>query len=241
MTIHDVLQGVNLIVGIGCIFTGRARGEGVMLLLVLLLLWPVQAFAIDPYIEAGLGASSFQRTTPDGTWVQEGMGFHKFHNQDLAFRAGVGVKLNEAWAIGANYVNLGTVKVETMMVQDADYDIPTKTCTANCANKQYGRAMDRLDGGELIATYTYRRWMVEPYLGFGGALMRHSFSWNTETPGQPFTNYTQRGIVLMGVGRVGACVKWLCADVSYYKGMGSTWYPVSDDALVTMAVVKVPL
>lgn len=210
-------------------------------LLLFVSLWPGYAYALDTFIEGGLGASFFQRTTPDGTWVQEGMGFHKFHNQDIAFRAGVGLKLNEAWSLGLNYINLGTVKVETWMVMDADYDIPTKACTANCTPKQYGRAMDRLDGGELVATYTYKKWLVEPYVGMGGALMRHSFSWNTETPGQGFTNYTQRGIVLMGVGRVGACVKWLCADLSYYKGLGSTWYPISDDVLVPMMVVKVPL
>lgn len=210
-----------------------------MIFMLLLLLFPIPASALEWLVEGGAGASLFQRTTPDGTWCQEGLGQGcKFDNQDLAFRAGVGLQLNPNWSLGLNYLNLGTVSAVTTMVGDADYDLATKRCLQNCGSPQVGRTWDRLDGGELIATYTYTRWLVEPYVRGGMALMRHQFSWHTETPGYGFTNYTLNGILVMGVGGVGACVQWLCADVSAYKSVGSTGVPLSNAVLVPMVVGK---
>ncbi len=205
-----------------------------MLLLLLLVLWAPPVYALDAFLEGGAGVSQFQRTAPDGTWVQEGFG-HQYHWIDIAARAGVGLRITEQWSVGVNYVHLGTVGVDTGFVADEAYDPSAHRCANHCETMQTVKTTDRLQGGELIGTYRPWSWAVSPFLRGGVAGFQHRLQWQVEGQGVNHFN----GLVIAGVLGGGVCYQaWLCADVSYYKGVSTTQFPVSTAAVVPMLSVR---
>lgn len=196
--------------------------------------------AADFFVEGGVGMSQFQRTVPDGTWVQEGFP-HRFKWQDYAYRAGLGAKLTPEWSLGANYINLGTVQSETLFVADHDYDPINHLCVTNCATPGKLKVYDTLRGIELIGTYMPWQLTIAPFIRIGMAGFQHSLHYdNTTYTGQTY-GVDLKGVVLAGVVGGGACYhEWLCADISYYKGISTSQFPVSTGVIVPMVSIKIP-
>lgn len=199
------------------------------------VLLPVSVQALDYFVEGGIGASLFQKGQ-DGTWFQDGVGGVVWDAKDVAFRAGGGVRLTEQWSLGLNYLDLGTVSVQSNYVADESYDAKAHRCHHGCDHPKSLRTFDTLRGGELIGTYTPWQWPVVPYLRGGVAVLSHSLNWSTL--GQDFDLH---GVILAAAMGGGVCYQWLCADVTYYKGIGSTKFPVTQDAVVPMVAFRVPL
>lgn len=216
--------------------------SGATVLLAVCLCLPVESSrAADFYVEGGVGMSQFQRTVPDGTWVQEGTGPHKFHWQDLAYRAGLGINLTPQWSLGANMVNLGTVGSETFVVGDESYDPINHKCLTGCAEAKDARIYDTLIGGELVATYRPWLWAVAPFIRFGAAGFRHQLYYTVLMPDGSLPGDRFAGIMVAVVGGAGVCyVEMVCLDVSYYKGFTTTKFPVSTGVIVPMLTVKIP-
>lgn len=188
------------------------------------------AQSADFFVEGGVGLSDYQRTAPDGTWVQEGFPHH-YDRRSLAMRAGVGLTLTPEWSVGVNVVDLGTVGVRTGFVADESYDPQAHQCVVACETARTVSTTDRLRGGELIGTYRPWDWVVAPFVRMGVAGFEHRLRWQVEQDAPA----TLSGIVLAGVAGAGLCYhNWLCADVSYYKGISTTKFPVSTAVVVPM-------
>lgn len=202
-------------------------------LLVLGLCRYVQAAEV--YVEGGAGLTQFLRTADDGVWRQEGLG-SKTDWQDMAFRAGIGLKLNESWSIGTNYIRLGTVKIASQFVADEDYDAIRHVCKHHCAEAPSGHVWGTVQGGELIGTYHPQLWAVSPIVRAGLAVFDHTVRWQV---GENPTVHQYRGVIVAGVVGAGACYQqWLCVDTSYYRGFADSYYPVSSGAVVSMLSLK---
>ena len=60
-------------------------------MVLMMCLSTTSGYAADMYVNLGLGATYFQRTTQNGTWFQEGYPFH-MQMRDLAGKVGVGFR-----------------------------------------------------------------------------------------------------------------------------------------------------
>jgi len=202
---------------------------------VLLASLPVEkAIAVDPFIEAGVGMIQSLRTTDDGVWIQDRLP----HNVDwtaIAFRGGVGLKLNESWSVQTNYVRFGTgsaVKLQSVWQSDEIYE---SHCGLSCDHYQ-GHLWSTMQGGELVGTYHPPLWALSPIIRAGLAGFQHSVNWKID--GDPATHH-YRGLVIAGVAGVGACYQqWLCVDTSYYHGFAETAFALSTSAFVYTGSVK---
>lgn len=190
--------------------------------------------ALDYFVEGGLGATLFQKGQ-DGRWFQDGVAGSVWDAKAVAFRAGGGISINEHWSAGLNYLDLGTVSVQTKYVADESYDAKAHHCHQSCDQAKDLRTFDTLRGGELIGMYTPWAWPVAPYLRGGVAVFSHSLKWETER-----TWFDLHGMLISAAMGGGACYRLACADVTYYKGIGSTKFPVSQDAVVPMISIRLP-
>ena len=187
--------------------------------------------ATDFFVEGGAGLTQFLKTNADGVWIQDRMP-HTTNWQDVAIRAGVGVKLTGSFSLGTNYIRLGQVKLQSVWQSDEIYD---SRCGLSC-DHYHGNLWDTMQGGELVGTYHPQWWSISPILRAGLAVLDHTVRW--ETNNQPGV-HQYRGIVVAGVMGAGACYHtWLCGDVSYYRGFADTHYPVSTGAVVSLVSLK---
>lgn len=198
-------------------------------LIVLVLCRTTQAAEV--YVEGGAGMTQFTRTQDDGVWIQERLP-HAWDWQDVAFRAGLGVKLNESWSVGTNYLRWGTVKLENVWQGDETYN---SRCGLACGGS-HGHAWGTVQGGELIGTYHPQLWAVSPLLRAGVAVLDHTIRWQMD--GNQ-TVHQYRGVIVAGVLGAGACYQtWACVDLSYYRGFADSYYPLSNAAIISMATLK---
>lgn len=183
------------------------------------------------FIEGGIGVTQFLKTSDDGVWIQDRMP-HATNWQDMAIRVGIGVRINESFSIGTNYIRLGQVKLQSVWQSDEIYN---SRCGLSCEH-YHGNLWATMQGGELVGTYHPHVWHVSPIVRAGLAVFDHTVRW--ETSNQPGI-HQYRGLVVSGVVGAGACYQhWLCADVSYYRGFAETHYPVSTGAVVSMVSLK---
>lgn len=184
------------------------------------------------FIEGGLGLTQFLKTSDDGVWIQDRMP-HATNWQDVAIRAGVGVKLHESWSVGANYLRLGQVALQSTWQSDLIYE---SRCGLSC-NHYAGNLWSRMQGGELVGTYHPQLWAVSPIVRAGVAVFEHSVRWETNNDARGVHEY--RGVIVAGVLGAGACYQtWACVDLSYYRGFADTYYPLSNAAIISMATLK---
>lgn len=209
-------------------------------LLWLLLVGPLPAYALEPYIEAGAGAALFQITVPDGTWYQEAFP-HTFKTTDLALRAGVGVQVAEHWGVSVAYTRLGAVQSDADFVWDANYSPSLKRCISGCERVNHLSATDRMQGPELTVRREFAVGALTPFLKMGGAWMFHSITVPAYTDTGRDISIAFKGVVPMVVLGGGVCYIWVCGEVSYYKGIGSTGFPLAKDAVVPMLTVRISL
>jgi len=195
-------------------------------LLTLLLFIASPALAVDIFVEGGIGPSFLQRTTPDGVWWQEPFP-HSFNLTSLAWKAGLGVQLDEHWSLTASYVSLGTAKAVTEAVSDHNYDHGDRKDPRFLIT-----AYDNYHGGQLVAFYHWTQWPVQPFVSGGVAGMLHHVTANQATE---FS-----GVIPMAVVGGGLCWQWMCGEVSYYRGVQAPQYPISTEVIVPMLAGRYP-
>jgi hypothetical protein len=201
-----------------------------LLLTLALLAITTPAIAADLFIEAGVGQSIFQRTTPDGVWWQSPFPHH-FELNSLALKAGLGVQLNEHWSVTASYVSLGTVKAFTEAVSDHNFDYGDRKDP-----RVHLTTYDSYQGGQVLGQYRWTQWPVQPFLQGGVAVMSHHIRvYHSLGSGTP-TEFT--GVIPMVVVGGGLCWQWVCGEVSYYRGVQAPQYPISTQAIVPMLSVR---
>lgn len=217
----------------------------VMSLLLSLLLYSL-SYAEGLYVTGGIGVTSFIRTIDDGTWIQEGLE-HNFHSQNIGWRAGAGYRFNPAWSVQVHYVNLGTVRLETMAVSDEQYDQQAHRCLSKCETAIPFHTHDLMEGVEVSASRHWQIGPLEPFLRAGGAALYHRLT--AQVNGR--TLYGQEGRAFNGwiptalVGG-GLCMGWVCGETTYYHGFGggtnwSAGLPISTQAVQTLLTVNVPV
>lgn len=209
------------------------------MLWVLLCATPAQAS--DFYLNLGVGASLMQRTTQNGTWFQEGQPY-SMQLTDVAGRLGVGYHLTPDWALELNALSFGQATSAGFAVPDEYYEPHAKRAKANAPAPNHFDARQRSYGGELVAIKSFTLGPFRPFLKAGGFATYNEMPYAiVDVPaGQTFhEQYTGYTVGIVGGG--GICWQYLCADASYYRGMGSSGYPISKSFLVPMLSLKVPL
>lgn len=199
------------------------------------------SYASDFYLNLGLGATLFQQTTQNGTWLQEGQPY-KMNLLDLAGKLGLGYRFNESWSAEINGLSFGQARSAGLAVPD-EYYIPEKHQPKEGAPKpNHFDARQRSYGGEIVARYTFQTGTIQPFLKLGGFATYNDMPYTIiDTPtNQTFqSQYTGYTVGIVGGG--GVCYQWICAEASYYRGMGSSNYPISKSFLVPMLSVNIPL
>lgn len=198
------------------------------------------------YLDVAGGYTHFLLTTPDGDYLQKDLP-HSLDLKDVAYKVGLGYRLNERWSIQGGYINLGTIKQDARFVDDKDYSAKTGKCTANCSAAVPNKMTDAYQGGELTASYTFHP--AKDYgisLKAGGAYLMHRFTITRYDVGASHQNYGQFPATVAGLG---VSYKWAYLETTYYHGLGGSngfmgqdqdW-PLSKEMLVTWAGVKIPL
>ncbi len=199
------------------------------------------AYASDWYVNMGLGATMFQQTTQNGTWLQEGQPY-KMTMLDLSGKLGLGYRFSPEWAIEINALSFGQAKSAGMAVPDEYYE-PEKHKPKDGAPKpNHFDARQRSYGGEIVALRSFHLGEFSPFLKLGGFATMNDMPYTiVDVPtGQTFQE-AYKGYTVGIVGGGGVCYKWACAEASYYRGMGSSGYPISKSFLVPMLTLKIPL
>lgn len=196
------------------------------------------AMASDLYLNMGLGASLGQRTTMNGTWFQEGQPY-KMTLADLGGKLGVGYRLSPQWAVELNGISFGQMRSAGLAVPD-EYYIPEKHRPKDDAPKpNHFDARQRSYGGELLARYTFPISIVQPFLGLGGFATYNDMPYDiVDVPGGQTFHSAYRGYTVGVVGGGGVCWSYLCAEAWYYRGMGSSQYPISKSYLLPLFSIK---
>ena len=211
------------------------------IVLVVVMALPITGHC-ETRLTLGVGVTTMlPNESHDGQHVQ--LSFpHSYDRFDLGFRGGLEYRLTEHWAVSANYVRLGTSKVWTMAASDEVYDSQTHTCngadvlaiinTHTCSNPYFYHAQDTMQGPEVVGSYRWLWGAIEPFATVGAAWMLH-----TATNGpERFT-----GVIPMLRAGAGLCYGWLCADTTYYRGVGESGYPIVTDALLSLAFISIPI
>lgn len=200
-----------------------------------------RAQASDFYMNLGLGVSQFQRTTQNGTWFQEGQPY-SMQLTDLAGKLGVGYKLNPDWAVEVNGLSFGQAKSAGLAVPD-EYYMPEKHAPKHGAPKpNHFDARQRSFGGEVVVLRSFTLGEFRPFLKAGGWATYNDMPYSIiDRPSGDSFEMRYTGYTVGVVGGGGVCWQWLCAEASYYRGMGSSGYPISKSVLMPMLSVKVPL
>lgn len=216
----------------------RLRQTFAPVLLILLCASP--AMASDFYLNMGLGASLGQRTTMNGTWFQEGQPY-KMTLADLGGKLGVGYRLSPEWALELNGISFGQMRSAGFAVPD-EYYIPEKHAPKDGAPKpNHFDARQRSYGGELLARYTFQTPVVQPFLALGGFAAFNDMPYEiVDVPSGQTFHPAYRGYTVGAVGGGGLCWTYLCGEAFYYRGMGSSQYPISKSYLLPMLSVKIP-
>lgn len=197
------------------------------------------------YLDAAGGLTHFLITANDGDYVQRGLP-HQFDVRSLAYRVGLGYRVNEQWAIQAGYVNLGTLNQTAQFVADEDYRHKANWCIRNCQTAPTHKITDAYHGGELTVT---RSWIMKDYGFFlkgGGAYLMHRFTIVRINDGGLGQHYGQFPAVVAGIG---ASYKWAYVEMDYYHGLGGSngflghdqGWPLSKEILVTWFGVQIPI
>ena len=210
-------------------------------LLVLCLLSSSVAHAGELYFDAAVGATLFQRTIEDGTWIQDALP-HRTDFTSLAWRVGLGYRFTERWSVQANALRMGTVTSTARVVNDRDYDSIAHACLANCSTAFPFTTIDTMHGGELSLTRTWLLGPVAPFLRGGGALLWHHLRahW-LGTAGE------MHGWIPMGLVGGGLCYGWACVESTYYHGIGGMncltpcGLPIAKEAVVSLVSLKIPV
>lgn len=210
-------------------------------LLLILLASPAQAAEL--YLDAGIGAASHIPIKESGTWWQADQPHH-FDTTALAWRTGLGLRLDDHWAMQAGYLNLGTTTSFTHAVADEHFDFGAGKCFTSCERVMLNTAREPVTGWEFFGRYTWHPGWIDPYVTAGMARLTHP-TYSASTAYQSDV-WVPADVVLGGTlwaGRVGGglCYQWLCGDVTYYHGLTGLDNGISERAVVSIIGLQVPL
>jgi hypothetical protein len=193
------------------------------------------------YLDAGGGLTQFRRTIEDGTWIQDGLP-HNTQTRTFGWRTGAGYRISPEWSVQAHYINLGTVAIDAQTTaSEADYDRVAHRCTQNCSPTFGFHTHDLMEGGELSVSRHFSIGPVAPFVRVGGAALYHRL-----TASFGGTTLTMHGWIPTALVGGGLCYGWVCADTTYYRGMGgptdwSQGLPIAKQAFVSLINLTVPL
>ena len=208
------------------------------LLLAGLLLSPARLQA-ETRLMVGAGVTNYLVNTPDGAWWQSDQR-HGFDTLSLALKAGLETTITDSWYLGAGYLSLGRAQAWT----DAQRDDTFYGGTHGRVDK-FIQAVDRVQGGELYAGYRWPTQPLQPYLTVGLAHFWHRVTQTHDTQRDGAIVRAQdislNGTYLAWRVGGGACYRWLCGEVTYYKGLGGTNFPIATNAVVPMLTLNIPL
>lgn len=199
------------------------------------------AYASDFYVNMGLGATMFQQTTQNGTWLQEGQPY-KMNLLDLSGKLGLGYRFNESWSMEMNALSFGQARSAGLAVPDEYYEPDAHKPKHGAPKPNHFDARQRSYGGEIVALRSFYLGGFSPFLKLGGFATINNMPYTINDATSHETYYmAYHGYTVGIVGGGGVCYKWACAEASYYRGMGSSNYPISKSFLVPMFTVKIPL
>ena len=186
------------------------------------------AYAVEPFIQIGIGESIAIPVKTNGTWYDENLP-HQFHTQGLAFKAGLGLKFDKHWSTTLSYISLGKNGVDALAVSDACL---VASCTTETPSAFH--TVDKVRGLELTGTYLFQTGKVQPYLKAGGFLASHKLHVDV-TPAEGTVQHADFSGRITGVV-IGAGIKWkwLFTEINYYHGAGGSAAPVSRSFIVPM-------
>lgn len=191
------------------------------------------------YVTGAIGQSRFSLTTPDGTWRQEGLGYHAT-KEALAWAAGVGYGW-EHLAVELTYVDFGHVSSGGLAVGDWAYHPETQTYNHKAKVVKFD-ATDQMQGGSVRVKYNWDVWGFRPFLAGGFWVGHHALTfWTDHGKGHITNNDSFRGILAGPVVGGGICYKWVCGQVDYYRAVTQSGFPISTEIVMPSALVKVPL
>ena len=203
------------------------------------------------YLDAGAGVSLFVPTVDDGTWYQRGLP-HEWDATAFTYKVGLGYWFTEQFAVQASYLNMGQVGVFARTTLDDNYYDPmTHKCVKNCDALGTFKVQDRMQGGELTASYAVPIGPVHPYMKFGGAVMLHQLTSVNVDSANIVTQHFHGTIPMIVLGGGVEYRPWnLYAETSWYHGLGgddsgclstTCGWPISKQVLVTVFGVRIPL
>lgn len=199
----------------------------ILIVVLFILLCSTPSFAMEFFIEGGIGQAQFQRTTPDGIWWQQPFN-HSFNLTSLAYKTGGGIQLDEHWSIVGSYVSMGTIKAVFDYISDDDY------ASHNLGVPQrHGAVYDTYKGLQVLVAYQWTNYHVQPKLFGGMAYMSHKILTKEGN------NLFEGDIPMLVIGS-GVCYTWVCGEVTYYRGVSAPMYPISTQVIVPMVTIKIP-
>lgn len=199
------------------------------------------AYASDFYVNMGLGATMFQQTTQNGTWLQEGQPY-KMTMLDLSGKLGVGYRFSQAWALEVNALSLGQARSAGLAVPDEYYEPKAHKAKHGAPAPNHFDARQRSYGGEVVVVRSFQVGPLSPFLKAGGFATFNDMPYTIiEGPTSNVFQSSYQGYTVGVVGGGGVCYGWACLEATYYRGMGSSGYPISKSFLVPMFTIKVPL
>ena len=224
-------------------------------IIVLGLLLTMECTAKPAHAETGLyidlagGVSNFFVTATDGDYRQDGVGPRSFKLTDVAYRALLGYRINDRWSVQGGYINFGKLKQDARFVDDAHYDPHASQCLANCAGTGPYKMTDYYRGWEASVTRTFPFESVAPFLRLGAARIKHAFSITRLDVASFHQNEGVFYSVLMGAGLCSQTTLQVCAEATYYHGVGGSngfmgnqeGWPLSKEMLVSLVSLKVNL
>ena len=213
---------------------------------ILSLAFLTPAYAQEgPYITGAIGQSRFSLTAPDGTWRQEGLGYHAT-KESLAWQAGLGYGFADGWAVEATYIDFGAVSNGGNAVGDEGYRPATKTYNHHAQVNQF-EATDQLQSGSLRLLKSFDvGYGFRPFLAAGMWAGVHDLSFWTRYSQNRVRYNDQYGGVLFGpVVGGGLCydlpIASVCGQVDYYRAVSQSGFPISTEIVMPTAAIKVPL
>ena len=186
------------------------------------------AYAVEPFLQFGIGDSIAIPVKTNGTWFDEDRP-HTFHTNSPAFAARLGIHLTPKWDATIGYFRLGHNDVDSLAVSDECF---SSKCTRETPSKFH--VVDKVQGFELAAVYIFQTQPVQPYIRAGGFIAQHTLHVDV-TPAEGSVQHADFSGRITGVV-IGAGIKWkwLFTEVNYYHGAGGSAAPVSRSFIVPM-------
>lgn len=184
------------------------------------------------------GASFLDRTTPDGTYYQEGLP-HSTSMFSGAWAVGLTYRATPNWSFSTHWLDLGTIAIRGQAVSDDEYDYKKHLCIKDCHDTYTYRAKDSLRGVDATVEYRWATGTLQPFVKGGVAVLRHKAEFRNQW-GQ-VENFN--GIVPELELGAGLAYKWAYIELDYFRNInfGGQNLPISTQQVVLFAGIQIPV